>query len=215
MTIYEAMTARHSVRSYEDRPIEGSLIAALREEIDLCNQEGGLSIQLITGDKDVFKGLLAHYGGFRNVSNYIALVGPAGGQAEETLGYYGERVALRAQQLGLNTCWVAVTYKKKLCRAVVKQNQQLVCVLALGYGDTQGVPHKSKPMPQLCKVDGEMPEWFRKGMEAALLAPTAMNKQNFLIILDGETVKYEAKEGKYRNLDLGIVKYHFQAGAGL
>ena len=87
--------------------------------------------------------------------------------------------------------------------------------MALGYGDTQGVPHKSKPMPQLCKVDGEMPEWFRKGMEAALLAPTAMNKQNFLIILDGETVKYEAKEGKYRNLDLGIVKCHFQTGAGL
>ena len=215
MTIQEAIKNRHSVRSYQAREIDAATVLTLKEEIEKCNREGDLSIQLITNDSSVFKGLMAHYGGFRGVSNYIALIGPSGHDLEEKLGYYGERIALRAQQLGLNTCWVAVTYKKKLCKAVVKQNQQLVCVLALGYGDTQGVPHKSKPMPQLCKVDGEMPEWFRKGMEAARLAPTAMNKQNFLIILDGETVKYEAKEGKYRNLDLGIVKYHFQTGAGL
>lgn len=214
MTIYEAMTARHSVRSYEDRPIEGSLIAALREEIDLCNQEGGLSIQLITGDKDVFNGLLAHYGGFRSVSNYIALVGPAGGQAEETLGYYGERIALRAQQLGLNTCWVAATYKKNRCRAVVGAGQALVCVLALGYGASQGVPHRSKPLEALCRAEEDMPEWFRKGMEAAMLAPTAMNKQDFLITLEGEQAKFEAGAGRYGHIDLGIVRYHFELGAG-
>lgn len=216
MTIYEAITNRHSVRNYEDREIEESVIDELKKEISICNQEGDLSIQLITNDKDVFKGLMAHYGGFRNVSNYIALVGPASNHLAEKLGYYGERAALKAQQLGLNTCWVAATYKKEKCRAVIKEREALICVLALGYGTTKGVPHKSKTMDILCKVNGNMPEWFQKGMEASLLAPTAMNKQNFLISLDGETVKFEStKESKYSKIDMGIIKYHFQIGADL
>lgn len=215
MTIQEAIQNRHSVRSYQNRAIEAEAAAALREEIERCNQEGGLSIQLITGDGDVFTGLMAHFGGFRGASNYIALVGPSGGGQEEKLGFYGERIALRAQQLGLNTCWVAGTFKRGRCRARIGQGQALACVLALGYGTTQGVPHRSKDMAQLCKVDGEMPDWFRKGMEAAMLAPTALNRQSFLITLKGDEVGFEAKPGKLGMLDLGIVKYHFLTGAGL
>ena len=118
MTIQEAIKNRHSVRSYQAREIDAATVLTLKEEIEKCNREGDLCIQLITNDSSVFKGLVAHYGGFRGVSNYIALIGPSGHDLEEKLGYYGERIALRAQQLGLNTCWVAVTYKKKLCRCV-------------------------------------------------------------------------------------------------
>lgn len=215
MNIMEAMKIRHAVRSYQEKDIEGTAVQALQEEIDKCNDAGSLSIQLILNDDRVFKGLMAHYGGFRGVSNYIALVGPADEASEEKLGYYGEHLALTAQQLGLNTCWVAATYKKGRCQAIVKDGETLVCVLALGYGTTQGKPHKSKEMAQLCRTGRDMPEWFAKGMEAAMLAPTAMNKQNFLISLDGENVTYKIKKGKYSNVDLGIVKYHFQTGAGL
>ncbi len=211
MTILEAIEQRHSVRKYKDKPIEVSKIQALNQEIEACNQEGGLSIQLVTEDPDVFKGLLAHYGGFRGVSNYIALVGPDDSSLDEKAGYYGERIVLKAQQLGLNTCWVAATYKKGRCRAVVTSGQRLVCILAIGYGATQGVPHKSKPMEKLCRVNTEPPQWFQDGMHAALLAPTAMNKQNFVITLDGDHVTYEALKGTYTKVDLGIVKYHFQA----
>lgn len=215
MNIIEAMKARHAVRSYQEKEIEETAVQALKEEIVRCNGAGSLSIQLILKDDRVFQGLMAHYGGFRGVSNYIALVGPADEETEEKLGYYGEHLALMAQQLGLNTCWVAATYKKGRCRAVVRDGERLVCVLALGYGTTQGKPHKSKEMSQLCRTGKDMPEWFKKGMEAAMLAPTAMNKQNFLISLDGDTVTYEIKKGKYSSVDLGIVKYHFQTGAGL
>ena len=213
MTIKEAMKNRHAVRNYENREIEESAIRALKEEISRCNQEGALSIQLITKDQDTFKGLTASLGGFRGVSNYIALVGNCSDELEEKLGYYGERLALKAQQLGLNTCWVAVTYKKKVCKAVINENQELLCVLTLGYGKTQGNPHKSKPMEQLCKVTGTMPAWFKKGMEAVMLAPTAMNRQDFLVELDGDDVKFEVKESKYREVNLGIIKYHFEVGA--
>lgn len=215
MTIFEAMEARHAVRSYQDKKIENGIVDTLKKEISDCNQEGALSIQLILNDKDVFKGLMAHFAGFRGVSNYIALVGPTGGESEEKLGYYGERIALKAQQLGLNTCWVGATFKRERCKAVIGEKEVLFCVLALGYGVTQGVPHKSKPMDQLCKADKDMPEWFRKGMNAVMLAPTAQNKQDFLVVLNEEQVEFEVKESKFSKVDLGIIKYHFEIGANL
>mgnify|MGYP000715517988 FL=1 len=215
MTILEAMRARHAVRSYKDKKIEESVIKELQEEINRCNKKGNLSIQLIRNDTNVFKGLMANFVGFRGVSNYIALVGESNENLEEKAGYYGQRIALKAQQLGLNTCWAASTYKNQKCKASIGKNEKLVCVMAIGYGATQGVPHKSKTIAQLCRVENDIPDWFRNGMIAAALAPTAQNKQDFLIVLNGEKVQFEVKESKYSKIDLGIIKYHFETGAGL
>lgn len=215
MTILEAMQARHAVRSYKDKKIEESVIKELQEEINRCNQEGNLSIQLICNDTNVFKGLIANCIGFRGVSNYIALVGESNENLEEKAGYYGQRIALKAQQLGLNTCWAASTYKNQKCKASIGKNEKLVCVMAIGYGATQGVPHKSKTIAQLCRAENDMPDWFRNGMKAAALAPTAQNKQDFLIVLNQEKVQFEVKESKYSKIDLGIIRYHFETGADL
>lgn len=215
MTILEAMQARHAVRSYKDKKIEESVIKELQEEINRCNQEGNLSIQLICNDTNLFKGFIANCVGFRGVSNYIALVGKSNENLEEKAGYYGQRIALKAQQLGLNTCWAASTYKNQKCKAIIGKNEKLVCVMAIGYGATQGVPHKSKTIAQLCRAENDMPDWFRNGMKAAALAPTAQNKQDFLIVLNQEKVQFEVKESKYSKIDLGIIRYHFETGADL
>lgn len=121
---------------------------------------------------------------------------------------------LLAQTLGLNTCWVALTYRKGRSRCQVGQDEKLVCVIALGYGTTQGEAHTSRAVTALCRVDEPMPEWFRLGMEAALLAPTAMNQQRFRFTLSGGAVRGESTGGFYSRVDLGIVKYHFELGAG-
>lgn len=214
MELMEAMERRHSVRQYTDRPIPAEILTALREEIDACNRAGGLRIQLAAGEPDAFQGILAHYGKFRGVRNYLALVGPKGADLDEKAGYYGERLVLKAAQLGLDSCWVALTFRRGGCRRAVAPGEKLVCVIALGYGETHGVPHKSKPMESLCRTNGGMPDWFRSGMEAALLAPTATNQQKFLLTLEGNAVRAEATGGFYSKVDLGIVKYHFEIGAG-
>ena len=54
----------------------------------------------------------------------------------------------------------------------------------------------------------------KKGVEAALLAPTAVNQQKFYLTLDGNKVKAKAGLGPCAKMDLGIVKYHFELGAG-
>ena len=140
MTLLEAIPARHSVRAYTGRSIPPEAAEQLRAELQAGNQAGGLHMQLVTDDPAAFDGLLAHYGKFRGVRHYIALIGPKTPDLEEKLGYYGER--------------------------------------------------------------------------AALLAPTAMNQQKFRLTWSGTQVKAVSTGGFYSNVDLGIVKCHFELGAG-
>ena len=214
MEIYEAIEKRHSVRSYLDKSIPADIISQLNDEITECNRESDLHIQFVTDESKAFGGFMAHYGKFSGVRNYIALIGRKTADLDEKIGYYGERIAIKAQQLGLNTCWVAMTFSKKKSRCIVDKDEKLVCVLSLGYGKTQGIAHKSKPMEQLCTVSGKMPDWFKKGMECAMLAPTAMNQQKFLFSLNGENVTVKSTGGFYSKVDLGIVQYHFEVGSG-
>lgn len=101
----------------------------------------------------------------------------------------------------MNTCWVAMTHGKSAAK--IEKDEKLACIIALGYGVTQGVAHKSKPAEQLCNFSSDMPDWFAKGMEAALLAPTAMNQQKFYITLEnGEVVC--AYESRYRKAGGGF-----------
>lgn len=213
MTILDAIQARHSVRSYLAKPLEAGVKNALLTEIRAVNQESGLHIQLVTDEPKAFSSMMARYGRFSGVTNYIALAGGKSPDLNERCGYYGERLVLLAQQLGLNTCWVAMTYKKVPGAFRLDPGEKLVLVIALGYGATQGVPHKSKPAKDVADVSGA-PEWFRAGVDAALLAPTAMNQQKFTLTLENGKVRARAGTGVYAKIDLGIVKYHFEAGAG-
>lgn len=213
MTNAEAIQARHSVRQYEDKAIPAEIREQLTAEVDAINKESGLHIQILFDEPKCFDSMMAHYGKFSGVQNYIALVGPKGDRLEEQVGYYGERVVLLAQSLGLNTCWVAMTHGKSA--AEIGRGEKQACLISLGYGSTQGVPHTSKPMEQLIKVNGELPDWFRQGMEAVMLAPTAMNQQKFVFTLEGDQVSAATSaRGFYVDMDLGIVKYQFEAATG-
>lgn len=214
MDLLETMRQRHSVRSYTDRSIEGAVREKLQQFVDQCNADSGLHMQLVLEEPKAFDGFMAHYGKFSGVKNYIAMVGPKGADLEERCGYYGEKIVLYAQQLGLNTCWVGLTYSKIKDAFQVGAAEKLCCVIAIGYGRTQGSSHKSKEIEAVSKIDGAMPEWFHNGVEAALLAPTAMNQQKFEFVLTGDQVSAKAGMGFYSKVDLGIVEYHFEAGAG-
>lgn len=214
MDLKEAIKNRHSVRSYNDRKIDGEVKNELLTFINQCNKESGLHMQLILNEPKAFDCFMAHYGKFSGVKNYIALIGKKGADLDEKCGYYGEKVVLKAQQLGLNTCWVAMSYSKIKTAFQIDSREKLCVVIAIGYGATQGVAHKSKSIESVAQFDGEAPAWFKAGIDAALLAPTAMNQQKFTFSLDKNTVSAKAGFGFYTKLDLGIVKYHFELGAG-
>ena len=213
MDILDAIQTRHSVRSYLQKPLEDGVKSALQNEIRAINQEAGLHFQLVVNEPKAFDSLMARYGKFSGVTNYIALVGKKSPNLDELCGCHGERLVLLAQQLGLNTCWAAMTYRKVPGAFQLAPGEKLVLVIALGYGEAQGIPHKSRPAADVANVSGA-PEWFRAGVDAALLAPTAMNQQKFTLTLENGKVRAKAGTGFYTRIDLGIVKYHFEAGAG-
>ena len=214
MELLDVMKQRHSVRRYTDKVIEKDIRTELECCIEEVNAESGLHIQVIFDEPKCFGSILTTYGMFSGVKNYIALVGKESDTLEETIGYYGEKVVLRAQELGLNTCWVGLTYSKGKCAAKIEKGEKLICVLALGYGKTQGVPHKGKNAEQVCNMQENLPEWFVAGVEAALLAPTAVNQQKFYFEYKDDEVIVQSGKGAYVMVDLGIAKYHFEAVSG-
>lgn len=213
MNLLEAINARHSVRKYIDKPIEKNLIDELNKEIETINKESGLNIQLITNEPKAFNCAMAHYGKFSGVSNYFAMVGKKEKSLDEKIGYYGEKLVLKAQQLGLNTCWVALTYRKIPEAYKIKKDEKLLLVISLGYGETQGANRKSKTPEKVSNISAASPEWFKAGISAALLAPTAMNQQKFYFSLKNNEVQAKNGIGFYAKVDLGIAKLHFEIGA--
>ncbi len=236
ISLMEAIEQRHSVRQYEETPLPATVIAELADAVFACNEESGLHIQLVTGEPDAFTGMLAKYGKFSGVSNYFALVGKKASNLEEQCGYYGEKLVLLAQQMGLNTCWVGGTFNKRKTSFTVGKDEKLVLVIAVGYGATQGRTRKSKSFMDVNRSKGVIPTWYRRGVEAALLAPTAVNQQKFAFSYTGSAAAVPAGNeelaagettrslpgvhvevdgfGFFSKVDLGIVRYHFQIGAG-
>ena len=221
MTIQEAIEARHSVRAYKDQPLTEEVAKRLEEEIAVVNQKGNLHVQLIQNEPKAFQGTLAKYGKFRNANNYLVMAGKRAEDLDERVGYYGEHLVLFAQTLGLNTCWVGLSYSKVPGTYVLEDGEKIACYISLGYGETQGVGHKIKTVEQVSNASDATPSWFRKGVEAALLAPTAVNQQKFsfeYVGMSNNSHQVRAKRGfsmiGYTQLDLGIAKYHFEIGAG-
>jgi len=218
MELIEAIRARHSVRTYLDKPIETAKADTLRAAIGRINQENGLNIQLVLDEPRAFSGIfITTYGQFSGVKNYLVIAAPKGPEWKETVGYYGEELVILAQTLGLNTCWAGLTYKKIPGTFTLRKDDIVHCFIALGYGATPGIQHPQKPMERFYDSDGLPPEWFMAGLEAALLAPTAVNQQKFKFIPHPgnvvETKTFFSPWG-YTHTDLGIVKYHFEIGAG-
>ncbi len=214
MNDIEAIRARHSVRSYKPDKIEEDKVALLKEKINELNKEGDLHLQFIEDAGNTYNKLLNKFMGLGSAPSVIACVGPESDDLDIRVGYYGEQLVIYAQQLGLNTCW-AGTFNKDKIPAEVAPGERIVISIAIGYGKEQGNPHRSKDPVQVSETQGNAPEWFEKGVEMALLAPTAINQQKFLIRLkEDESVEFIDKGGILSKVDLGIVKCHFEIGSG-
>ena len=214
MDLREALNARHSVRQYQEKEIDELTLDKLESFITEINLESDLHIQLVKNEPKAFSSTLAHYGNFAGVTNYIALVGKKSDTLEEDCGYYGQKIVLYAQTLGLNTCWVALTYTKVPSAFKISQGEKIVIVISIGYGVDNGKERSSKKPDDVSNIEPDSPQWFKDGVDAALLAPTAINQQKFKLVLIDDKVKAKSGVGFNTKIDLGIVKYNFEVGSG-
>ena len=213
MTIKEAIKQRHMVRKYTDKKIPAELVELLNARIEENNKKYGLNLKLVIGNADgvagIAKLLLA-----RGVNNYFILAGADTEDLDEKLGYCGADLILYAQTLGLNTWWVGGMYNGNGAKKNLEnQNVRVNGVIAVGYGQTQGVQHKMKTAAEISSYEGTAPQWFADGVDALLHAPTALNKMAFTVKGDGNKVSITCSSGHFAGIDLGIGKYHFEVGA--
>lgn len=177
MNLLEAIDARHAIRAYTDEPVAQDTLAALQSEIDACNTASGLHIQMVAGMNDAFLGLKTHYGRFKGVHNAIALIGrdsddgttlqsfkdadgtpvsPAAAALQERVGYYGERLVLRAVQLGLATSWAVLDGAETVPAAdawwTLNDGESVVWAIAFGHGARPGGRRRSKPLEELANA---------------------------------------------------------------
>lgn len=210
MDLKQAIKKRHTVRKFLDKPLTADNIKKLETRITNLNKTHNLSLQLITNDKaGIATGwkLIA-----KNATNYIILAGQNTPASREAIGFASSDLMLYAQTLGLNTWWIGGMYSNHVKTLTPKAH--VVGILVIGYGATQGHPHKSKNAQSVTTYDGNPPQWFTAGVQAALLAPTAVNRQGFTISGTKNTVQITYKKAPFDMEDLGIVKHHFLIAAG-
>lgn len=213
MNEIEAIRQRHSVRAYKDEPIAFELQMELKTLLQEINEVSGLNFQFLEDAEKTFTKLLNRALGLGSAPSVIACMGPDKDDLDEQIGYWGEKIVIMAQMMGLNTCW-AGTFSREKIPVTVPNGQKLAIVIAIGYGANPGRVRKSKTPQQVSVAHKDAPEWFTFGVEMALLAPTAINQQKFEIVLnEDDSVSFVDKGGVLSKIDLGIVKYHFEVGA--
>ena len=208
------MEKRHRVRKYLDKPLDMDLIGLLNDRIERNNCVYNLTFKLITNNSDGLSSL-ARLMSNNSVQNYIILAGKDNSDLDKKIGYCGADLILYAQSLGLNTWWCGGMFNgKNALKHLDNKAVRVNGVIAIGYGKTQGVPHKSKTADQVSHYKGDAPGWFKSGIKALLLAPSALNRQPYIVNGEGNKVSLKVKNGTFSQVDLGIGKYFFELGAG-
>ena len=220
-----AMKKRCSRRKYIDRPIESKRVEQIEDNIALYNKESGLDMKLVTQNgEQLFKGFRKSYGLFVGVQNYIAMIGSKDlPNRMEKVGRFGEKLILEATAMGLSTCWVGTNYDKKAAETLCSENDALDCVIAIGYSDNKhslkermmeyGMHKQNKVKEDLMEAEEPVPKWFKQGMDAVYLAPTARNLRPFVFkYKDGQVTASTTIKTETAMIDLGIAKLHFELG---
>ena len=212
MDLKLAMRQRRTVRKFTSEPLSPELISQLNDRVRANNERLELAISLKVGDESALPGALKLFFA-KGVRNYFVLAGSDRPGLDEDLGYASADLMLFAQALGLNTWWIGGTFSRKNVEQAVP-GKKVIGIVAVGFGVTPGTAHKSKMAAEASSYEGPEPQWFADGVQAALLAPTALNKQCFRIAGAGNKVSITENGGAFSGADIGIVKYHFELGAG-
>jgi len=221
MNYLDLMRKRRSIRKYTLDPLTPVQIDAINQELDVINRESGFNFQLIVNNDIAFSNPIKTLGMFKNVRNFIALVGkddkfaPKGGTFNK-VGYYGARVLLFLTSLDLSTCWVALSYSKGRTEAIVESDEKVYSLITVG---TRLNPlpssRRTKSITEISDYNPKDPEWYKNGVMGAMLAPSTLGLQPVYITFDKADDKVYVKHSadNINSLDTGIVQYFFERAA--
>jgi len=181
----------------------------------------------------VFKGVLGPYGKIRGAPAFIAFIGNMENpNVQEQVGYMGEGIILEAEAMNLSTCWVAL-FRSNMVEPLItlEENEQVIAIASIGYAKQQesieermmtgfGWTHRRKPLSDLViGFEGNVyPQWILSALNAARLAPSAVNRQPWCLKVDSNSITVSVNSlrreyGVSRRLDCGIAMLHIEIAA--
>ena len=191
------------------------------------------SVLVTDSAKSVFKGIIGGYGKIAGAPAFIAFVGNMDDPfVQEKVGYTGEGVILEATALGLSTCWLGL-FKEETVASIVKlhNEEQVLAITPVGYAMTAKHwqerlmtgfvrSHNRLALSRLARglPEEQWPGWVRTSLEAARLAPSAVNRQpwSFEVQEDGVTISVRTRGPAFKvskRLDCGIAMLHLEVAA--
>jgi nitroreductase len=232
---YEAINKRRSRRNYNNRrQIEPEKLAAL----DVCckqfNPFPHARTVLVNGyTEEVFTGIVGSYGKIRGAPAFIAFIGKmSGASVQEETGYTGEGIILEATALGLSTCWVGGTFRRERVSSRIElgPDERVLGVTPVGYAENIqtlqdkmmtgfGRNHKRMPLSGLVRKSLDVqPEWVGKSLDAARMAPSAMNRQPWGFDVEEKNITVFVRSNSpdftvSKRLDCGIAMMHIEVAA--
>lgn len=207
----DAVYARTAVRTFTGGPTD--------EQLDRLGEAArkfswqGIRIRLFRGPgmRGTIKG-----------TNVYAVVLMKKGTPPELQGFYGEALVLEAVSMGLGTCWLGTYYKGVVQQAAKPESDESVtAIIAIGQCAEQTFAPKRKALEDLTGMQpaelAQLKDWQRAALDAARVAPSAMNQQPWRFSADAQSVTLLPRPAiltkKYAPIDCGIAMLHMAVGA--
>lgn len=201
MDLVNFLASRHSVRSYFDEPVCESDRSIINDLIKKLNEKYRVNFVVHYDHPQAFKGLLGRIM-FKGASNIVIFYCKDATEA----GYASVPLLLKMHQLGLSTCYVGATYKKRLFEV---PGATIQCALAFGRGENTGVPHKNKNITEFYDAKLKDDKNLDNILKILLTAPSAMNRQGVkLIKVNGQYDLIKTIVTPFSDFDLGIYRYY-------
>ena len=156
------------------------------------------SVEIVSKTKGIF-GIKAPH--------YLAFYGEINKDIYVNIGYIGQQMDLFFSECGLGSCWLGVAKPDE------KEFNNMPCIITMAFGKpAQSLYRDVSEFKR--KLLSDISEGLDNRLEAARLAPSGMNKQNWYFIVDnGKIHCYRKKSllGFMDNMtciDIGIAIYH-------
>jgi nitroreductase len=237
LSLQEAIRVRHSTRRYADQTVSEEIRRQLFDRAAEAEHlhTPGVRLELVNGREQVAS-ILSRYAGIYGLVQgaphlILGILSEDSDGARLDLGYVLEQVVLEATRLGADTCWMTGSYEPdEAAQAVeVASGESVAAAIALGYAredrlarlhDTvvrrMAGAHQRKPLEELV-FDGrwgepwhtqEADEAMVKMLEAARLAPSAINRQPWRFVLRPGEIHGTVRAVDTGPIDAGITMSH-------
>jgi nitroreductase len=238
VNVFEVIRHRRSIRTFDGKPLAANDADRILEFASKTENPFDITIEwkLLDAKKE---GLSSPV--IAGADTYIAGKMQRVPHAEEAFGYTFEKIVLFAESLGIGTTWIAGTMDRRAFERVmnVSEDEVMPCISPLGYPAAKmsfretimrkGVGADTRLAFEKLFFDGSFDQpltaesagSLARPLEAVRLAPSAVNKQPWRVVISGgrahfykkQSMKADGGSWDVQKIDMGIALSHFELTA--